>query len=36
MTRIGVSTPESWWRTTKLALESSRSIVARVALGPWL
>jgi len=29
MTRIGVSALESWWRTTKLALESSRSKPAR-------
>jgi len=27
--RIGVSTLESWWRTTKLAPESSRSKSAR-------
>jgi len=32
MARIGVSAPESWWRTTKLAPESGRSKLAtRVA-----
>jgi len=29
MARIGVSALESWWRTTKLAPESSRSKPAR-------
>jgi len=29
MARIRVSAPESWWRTTKLAPESSRSKPAR-------
>jgi len=29
MARIGVSAPENWWRTTKLAPESSRPKPAR-------
>jgi len=29
MARMGVSALESWWRTTKLAPESSRSKPAR-------
>jgi len=33
MARMKVSALESWWRTTKLALESSRSKLARSWLG---
>jgi len=35
MARIGVSAPENWWRTTKLAPESGRSKLARYA-PEWL